>query len=392
MKRLLAIFAAALGGIVLGSVVMFSLPSPGVQLEDDDAAPTPSPALEKVKITTLLAWTPSELPPGIALTAKNLPGVEAVVEVKSGMAWLHSWSPSGKAFSGSTSGFAIPIEVAAVDPRDYFAFIPPADRAAFAQLSDGNSLIGRTGADFREIEEEGTLQFGEQRIVVEGVVEDELIGAHELVVSSATGAKLGISRARYLLVSIAGDHSREEVEAGLQSLLPSGVRMRIRGPGETPVFRHGDAVLPPLHLKKDFGEFSARIGTRNALEIDPQWVGANVASASIPILGNVSCHKGIFPQLEGAFGEIARRGLGGLIRTDDFGGCFSPRFLSSDPSAGISHHSWGVAFDINVTENPFGAESRLDSRLVEILERWGFTWGGRWLVPDGMHFEFQRWP
>lgn len=122
-------------------------------------------------------------------------------------------------------------------------------------------------------------------------------------------------------------------------------------------------------------EFSARIGTRNALEIEPQWVDANVTGASIPLLGNVSYHKGIFPQLEGAFGEIARRGLGGLIRADDFGGCFSPRFLSGDPSAGISHHSLGVAFDINVTENPFGAESRLDSRLVEILESWGFTWG-----------------
>jgi D-alanyl-D-alanine carboxypeptidase len=24
---------------------------------------------------------------------------------------------------------------------------------------------------------------------------------------------------------------------------------------------------------------------------------------------------------------------------------------------------------------------------VAIFERWGFTWGGRWLVLDGMHFE-----
>jgi D-alanyl-D-alanine carboxypeptidase len=27
-----------------------------------------------------------------------------------------------------------------------------------------------------------------------------------------------------------------------------------------------------------------------------------------------------------------------------------------------------------------------------VFERWGFTWGGRWLVPDGMHFEFLRFP
>ena len=29
---------------------------------------------------------------------------------------------------------------------------------------------------------------------------------------------------------------------------------------------------------------------------------------------------------------------------------------------------------------------------MKILEDWGFTWGGRWLVPDGMHFEFVRFP
>ena len=29
-------------------------------------------------------------------------------------------------------------------------------------------------------------------------------------------------------------------------------------------------------------------------------------------------------------------------------------------------------------------------RLVSAFERWGFTWGGRWLVPDGMHFEIIR--
>ena len=30
-----------------------------------------------------------------------------------------------------------------------------------------------------------------------------------------------------------------------------------------------------------------------------------------------------------------------------------------------------------------------DPRLVRIMERHGFSWGGRWpTVPDGMHFEY----
>jgi hypothetical protein len=28
--------------------------------------------------------------------------------------------------------------------------------------------------------------------------------------------------------------------------------------------------------------------------------------------------------------------------------------------------------------------------VVTVFERWGFTWGGTWVVPDGMHFEFLR--
>jgi hypothetical protein len=30
------------------------------------------------------------------------------------------------------------------------------------------------------------------------------------------------------------------------------------------------------------------------------------------------------------------------------------------------------------------------TRLVSIFQRWGFAWGGAWLVPDGTHFEFLR--
>ena len=38
------------------------------------------------------------------------------------------------------------------------------------------------------------------------------------------------------------------------------------------------------------------------------------------------------------------------------------------------------------------ATTRVDPRVVEVMERWGFEWGGRWLVPDPMHFEFLRFP
>jgi hypothetical protein len=88
---------------------------------------------------------------------------------------------------------------------------------------------------------------------------------------------------------------------------------------------------------------------------------------------------------------VKSAGLTHLIDTSGYGGCYGPRFINSDPGGRLSHHSWGIAFDINVPDNPYAAEPNMPPRLVETIERSGFTWGGRWLVPDGMHFEWQSW-
>jgi hypothetical protein len=30
--------------------------------------------------------------------------------------------------------------------------------------------------------------------------------------------------------------------------------------------------------------------------------------------------------------------------------------------------------------------------MVAVFERWGFIWGGTFILPDGMHFEYRRPP
>jgi hypothetical protein len=53
-------------------------------------------------------------------------------------------------------------------------------------------------------------------------------------------------------------------------------------------------------------------------------------------------------------------------------------------------HAWGLAVDLNARANPFGGRSRQDPRLVRIMERHGFSWGGDFPTrPDPMHFEFR---
>ena len=118
----------------------------------------------------------------------------------------------------------------------------------------------------------------------------------------------------------------------------------------------------------------------------------HIVTAAVPILGRVQCNRAIIPQVRGALRDVRAKGLSGLVDPKDFAGCFSPRFLNRNPAAGISHHSWGIDLDVNAQANPFGRTPRQDPRLVAVFDRWGFTWGGQWIVPDGMHFEFLRFP
>jgi len=383
------VVAAVLGALVGGAVTLaFPLEDPRPVIRRPP--PPPADVVGRAPIRTLLAWTPGGLPSGYPEAVRGLRAVRAAADVRSGTAWLTGWRPEGSPAESPPAGLALPVEVAAVKPASYRRFVPPAERAAIEALADGGALVSRTAAALRGIGAGARLRFGAVALTVTGVVDDELVGAHELVVSFSTGARLGITRSRYLLVAPRPEAERRAVEEGLRRSLPPGARVRVRGPGETPVFRHGDAVLPPLRLKELFGEFAAGPLPGGMLRIDPRWVERNIRTARVPVLGPVTCHRAIVPALRSALQELERRGLDDLIDPGDYGGCYSPRFIARSEGAGISHHAWGIAFDVNVSQNPLGREPRMDPRVVEVLERRGFTWGGRWLVPDGMHFEFLR--
>jgi hypothetical protein len=306
---------------------------------------------------------------------------------------MDAWKDDAGPARTPPRGLRIPVEVAGIRPQGYQGFVPPGERGLIAGLRDGGALLGETASALRRVESGGNLRFGNQDLSVEGVIDDELVGAHEVVVSAAGAADLGVTAPRYLLVAPEPDVAHRRVESGLRRLVPPGLRVRVRAPGETPVFRHGDAVLSQVRLKELFGEFAADPHPDGTVRIDPRWIRENIRDARVPILqGEVRCHRTVIPLLRGALRELAGRGLGDLIDPGDYGGCWSPRFANFDPGAGLSHHSWGVAVDFNVSGNPLGAEPTLDRRVVEVFEQWGFQWGGRFLVPDGMHFEFLDFP
>jgi hypothetical protein len=333
------------------------------------------------------------LPDGFRQDVRELEGIQRSVVVASDNTWLdRSWSKQGEMVDDPREGFAIPLEVAAVDPADYARFLPPADRSVSLAIADGQGVLGESSARLRGLGPGAVLRFGQVRIEVAAILPDELVGAHELLVSLDVGRSIGVIHDRYALVVPEGRPTAEHVERIVRPIL-GGLPLRVRAPGDTPYFRQGDAVLPPVRIKLLFGEFAATPapGRPGFLTLDPAWVRRNIDTQQVPLLGTVTCHVSLFPQLRGVVRELIDLGLEDTIHS--YSGCFSPRHINRIPSAGLSHHSWGIAVDLNVQQgNLFGQTPHQDPRMVEVFERWGFIWGGTFIEPDGMHFEYRREP
>jgi hypothetical protein len=400
MRRGVSFGTGAIVGVLVGAIVTLGIQAWTLPASPGTRGRALLPITRPSASETFLAWVPRGLPAGFAERVRRLPAIERITVVAEDNVWLaRSWTAGGELVDHPGWPFRIPLDVAAVDPASFGAFLPPADRTALGAVDNGEGILGSTSASVRGLGPGAILQLGHgSRIRIAAVLPDELVGAAELLVSAETGRRIGAVRDRYLLVQPreGREMTSPSLRRILQPLLPHDLgvfgRVQVRAPGETPYFRAGDAVLPPVLLKALFGEFAARPvkGQPGSLEVDKGWRDTHLLTTRIPVLGQVTCHRGIVPQLRGAMNELRDAGLGHLI--ESFNGCFVPRFISRDPTALLSHHSWGIAFDLNLVGNYYGLPPHQDPRLVSTLERWGFLWGGTFVVPDGNHFEYHRSP
>jgi len=102
----------------------------------------------------------------------------------------------------------------------------------------------------------------------------------------------------------------------------------------------------------------------------------------------IYCNRDLVVPLAKAFGNLITSGCVRELRTWD--GCFNIRKKRGAQSASL--HSWGVAVDVNAGWNGFGAKPTLTPEFVKCFEDAGFDWGGRWRLPDGMHFQLHELP
>ena len=397
-SRRIALVSAAVGGLLTGIVVTLAATSP---TEPAASTPTPDPAVTSQPTpsaasttapahvaeedsTTLLVWTSGGLPAGFAEQVARLGAVRDETMVAGDQVdLLRSARSDGTIVDAPADGWAIPLDTLAIDPKSFAAFVPEAERTAIEALRTGGALLTRSSLALRHLDIGSTIELRGGAVRVTGMVEDLTGAGSELIVPAADAPRLGVETPRYILLHHAVGQ-RPLVTDAIAGLAGTA-SIRFRSPAETTWLRHGDAVTPQLFVKQTYGEFAYRDRSGRDVEIDPGWVAAKIVDADVPLLGHVRCHRLAIGPLTTALTALADENLGHLVDTDAFAGCWSPRRI--DAQQPLSRHAWGVAIDLNITDNPRGSFSSQDPRLVEAMRDAGFTWGGLWLVPDPGHYE-----
>lgn len=387
MHRLLPLLLTA---ALAGCTATPTTPLPGAA-PNSATAPDTLPG-EPVRITV---WSAKQLPAAIPAAAAKIPGVMAIAQRRSTTLNLLAVVGATKPLKARPAGTILPISVEMQHPDVLAAY----DRfaVATAALRRGEAVIPESVAALRGVTAADALDIGNGRrrvrVQIGAVVPDDRWFRSEVIVPPATADALDLGRSRGIVMVVQPERSIEAEAAITKAVgtFPARVRSGVPGGPQAPVAAAGAQrrLLSLAELKAVFGEFWYRPRPGRGITIDPAWAESNIVTTTLPVLGQVRCHRLMVPQLRSAMLELQSRGLANLVRTND--GCYNPRMQVSNDEA-ISRHAFGVAIDVNAGTNGYGAPSTQDMRLVQIMERWGFVWGGTWTVPDAMHFEFGAFP
>jgi len=344
------------------------------------ATTTPSvpPPVHDPPPSTAIVWG-LEHPARAARRLRGHPAVAAATPVGRGVVLLRSGvGADGRVVQRVRAGYAVPLDVLAVDPEGYAATLAEPQRAPFAKLRPGTAILSTTSASLRELGAGGLLRLdGGRRLRVIGVVDDAVL----------RDAEVALARRDRRVETL-----RSTVVVSLRApVRPRGLARRAERGATARIVDGAGPVGParPAQLKVLFGEPAVGLPYGDdSVRLDPAFVRRNIATRRVPILGSVTCHRAMFGPLRAALAELARRGLSHVVDPGDYAGCYAPRRIQ--PRGQLSLHAWGVAIDLNAAANPFMGRSHQDPRLVRTMERHGFTWGGDWPTrPDPMHFELR---
>ena len=284
------------------------------------------------------------------------------------------------------------LRVGAASPLDYRSVAPASTRDAefvWTALMAGRAVVTFDAARELGLSEGGSISIGNDSLQIGAFADNGIPNVADVLVADGVGVDLGLEGPGVLVVGVDSGSTLQTVGDRLRDRVGRiGKVKRLVPEVSTPI----QPAPPPQSTGSTdggvIGSMSFKILKNGFIVPDPGWVASNIAIGDVPIIGTVTCHRLMFGQLRAALAEIEGEGLASEIHTAD--GCYVPRFIDRDPGKPLSMHAFGLAIDLNASTNGLGTRGDMDPRIVEIFERWGFDWGGRWARPDPMHFELAR--
>jgi hypothetical protein len=353
--------------------------APGSAVPDDPAkyaVADPGPLKGSLLTADVLVTSSRPISDAVRARVQDVSGVAAVMPLS-----IASLSANGRTLS-----------IAAVDPAAFRRLTPVQSAqsdAVWSRVAGGEVAVD-PGLPRKLEEPKGFLRLGTSQSAPQVHIGAyaPLVKQISAVVDYKRGKQLGIPRNNALLVST-GKLTPSAVTGRLKKVVGPDTTMQTLAL-EFNVNVLQTAVLTGSSVTDAVGTFSYTPHADGRVSPDPSWVSGYIRTESVPILGSVTCNKGMLPQLRAALTEVVQRGLSSTIHPSEFGGCYYPRYIGYSPANGLSLHTWGIAVDINVPGNLRGTVGQMDRRVVAIFKKWGFAWGGDWGYTDPMHFEMAK--
>jgi hypothetical protein len=311
-------------------------------------------------------------------------GIGLVQVTRGGVAVHQAPGPRGSWYF-PTSVTALPLEsIGAIFGREVSKFI------GVNQVVVGATSASINGAQAGDILELVAADGSIAQFQVGRVAPDAEVGGTEIVMSTAQADLLGAVVPTSVLIY--GQFDRRALDTSLAARgLSNDPKIRVRRSWDP---LDPDGTIGLARTKKLLGEFAYHVTESGAVLVDDAWYAAFIPPREpYPTGIRASCNKTIRSDLAAALQAVVDAGLAGYIdvaNANTYGGCFGPRFsrIVGTQLGSLSRHTWAQALDTNTVSNCQGCVPQMDCRVVRIFRAHNFAWGGNFLNPDGMHFEW----
>jgi hypothetical protein len=400
--------ALALAVVALATAVPSAASAPPLVLDAAATSSAPAVALAPLPIDLVSVYQTGEMTTSVreaALAAARAAGAAASIGrgFTIGLTAVRRGATVVQVSTGP--GWAFPMSVTAL-PIDVIG--ATMGRAVSGPIGAGGIVMGETSASIRGAQAGDTVDLvaanGTIRTFTIGrVAPDAEVGGTELVMSLPQADLLGaVHTTRVLVYGLPSRSALDGALAAYKLTTNSSVRIRRSWDAFDP-----DGTLGMAQTKSLLGEFDyyyAGISTNGWTAMNAAWVAAHLPpeAETFPTGIRARCHDMIRADLTAALQEIVDT-LPGLVNnpsiqsdidvanTNSYGGCGIglARFARITQNLGsISRHSWAQPIDISTAANGQGTTPKMDCRIVRIFRAHNFAWGGNFLTPDGMHFEW----